>query len=148
MSDSISFFVAGEPQPKGSTRTWMVAGKPITTSSNRNLKQWELRIAHEAQAKAAEVGWTFNPHEAYLVSGEFYFARPKSYPKGFAYEHTVRPDLDKCARALLDGITNVLIHDDAQVVEIQVFKEYADEHVPGSPGIKVEIQKAPGRAPR
>lgn len=39
MADSISFFVAGTPQPKGSTRAFVVKGRAVTTSSNRNLKQ-------------------------------------------------------------------------------------------------------------
>jgi Holliday junction resolvase RusA-like endonuclease len=46
----------------------------------------------------------------------------------------VKPDLDKLARAVLDGITaGGAIHDDAQVCHLTVEKVYADDHlVPGA----------------
>ena len=47
-----------------------------------------------------------------------------------------RPDLDKLARALLDGITGVVVKDDSLVVDLMVGKRYGE-----APGVVVEIRR-------
>lgn len=123
----VSFFVAGIPAPQGSTRAFVVKGRPIITHSNRNTKDWRQRIASEAQrAGAACVG------SPVLVTVRFYMPRPKSLPKKVVH-HTKKPDLDKLIRAVLDGMTGILIADDSQVYAIAASKEYAcDQHPPGA----------------
>jgi crossover junction endodeoxyribonuclease RusA len=138
MSDSISFFVAGQPQPKGSTRAFVVKGHAVTTSSNRNLKTWELRIAHEAQAKVPE-GFC-DGESAYTVDCKFYFARPKSYSKNYSYCHIKRPDVDKCLRAVMDALTGICWHDDAQVCVAFSEKRYRE-----TPGVDIRVLKFHGR---
>jgi len=134
----ISFFVAGEPQPKGSTRAFVVKGHAVTTSSNKNLKQWELRIAHEAQAVVPQ-GFC-DGESAYAVYATFTFADPKSHSKNFGYSHTKRPDVDKLARAVLDALTSICWHDDAQVFMVDARKLYGLKL-----GVEVELRKFPGR---
>ncbi len=142
---TISFFVAGEPKAKGSTRSFVIKGKAVTTSSNRNLKQWELRIAHEAQA-CVPLGFC-DGESAYKVEVRFQFPEPKSHAKAYIYWHTKRPDIDKLGRAVLDALTGVCWHDDAQVMELLLQKEYAAKHCSKEfgPGARIRILKTSGR---
>lgn len=116
---TVSFFVAGIPAPQGSTRAFVVNGKPIITHANRNTKDWRQRIATEAQKLGVPI--VDGPVEVVLG---FVMPRPKSLPKKVVY-HTKKPDLDKLIRACLDGITGILIRDDAQVYGIAASKRYA-----------------------
>jgi Holliday junction resolvase RusA-like endonuclease len=51
-----------------------------------------------------------------------------------------KPDVDKLLRALLDGITDIVIRDDAQVAGVQSWKVYEDEE--RRPGVGVRINRA------
>jgi len=126
----ISFFVAGEPIPKGSTKSFYTGGKVITTNANRRTKDWELRIGTEAQKLNATC--TTEPVELLLF---FRLSRPKSLPRKVQY-HVRRPDLDKLIRACLDALTGILFRDDSQVCAIHATKRY----VLDGQGSGVEIQ--------
>ena len=54
---------------------------------------------------------------------DLYFQKPPSVPKKRT-EMVVRPDADKCLRAILDSMTGVLYVDDAQVIDISARKHY------------------------
>lgn len=60
----------------------------------------------------------------------FVFVRPKSHytSKGElragAPTHPGKPDIDKLCRAVLDALTGILYHDDAQVVSLNASKRY------------------------
>jgi Holliday junction resolvase RusA-like endonuclease len=56
----------------------------------------------------------------------FGFQKPPSAKKSRTHP-CVKPDLDKLQRAVLDSLTGVMYEDDAQVVAIQAFKEYAKQ---------------------
>jgi Holliday junction resolvase RusA-like endonuclease len=135
--DAITFFVAGQPQPKGSTRSFYVkkVERVVTTTTNKNTKQWQLRVATEAQrANESRRVSFFCPDKAcaYEVEASFLFPRPKSLPKKVRL-NTRRPDLDKLARAVLDGLADILIPDDSQVVCISARKRYiSDGETPGA----------------
>jgi Holliday junction resolvase RusA-like endonuclease len=135
--DEIAFFVAGEPQPKGSTRSFYVKkmDRVVTTTTNRNTRQWQLRVAAEAQRanEGRAISFFCQDKEcAYEVEAMFLFPRPKSLPKKVR-QNTRRPDLDKLARAVLDGLADVLIPDDSQVTWLSVRKRYiGPEETPGA----------------
>lgn len=138
MTETIDFFVAGEPKPKGSTRAFYIKkiNRVVTTNANKETKAWESRVAFAAQAHSKgfyEEGWL-----GYDVSLIFVRARPKSLPKRKSLCIT-RPDLDKLVRAILDAITGTLIPDDSQVLHIDTGKRYAlkDEQ----PGVEIRIEK-------
>jgi len=138
----ISFFVAGEPAPKGSTRSFYVGGKVITTNANRRTKDWQARIATEAQQAyspfpcATGTGWV-KTDKAVRIVARFLLQRPKSLPKKVVH-NIKRPDLDKLIRAVLDGITGILIEDDSQVVNITATKQYAQANERHGVLIKLE----------
>lgn len=128
----ISFFVHGRPQPQGSSRAFMAGGRPIITSTNKNLGDWRRLIADQAQTHALI-------HEGGVeVALTFFLPRPKSAKKGAV--PTKRPDLDKLIRSCLDALTNVMWHDDSQVTRVIAEKFYEDEHQPA--GVLIEIGRA------
>ncbi len=149
----LKFFVAGEAKPQGSTRAFMVGHgtrrRPIITSDNTGLKAWRHRIATEAQraVDSGDQGLTARAIEqiAVLYSGPvrvtavFVLPRPKSLPKRVQH-HIKKPDLDKLGRALLDGITNIVIHDDSLVVRLELAKCYAADG--RGPGVHVQVENA------
>ncbi len=49
--------------------------------------------------------------------------KPKSYRKKDIYPFR-RPDLDNCCKLLLDGITGILIADDALICELHLYKQF------------------------
>ncbi len=131
LTDSISFQVRGLPVPQGSTRAWVVNGKPIITSSAKGLGAWRRLIADVAQPHAPPEPWK-GPVKIELAFG---LPKPKSAPKKKRVWPDKRPDLDKLVRAVLDAITHVLVADDSQVVELHASKDYA------APGVTITVTR-------
>lgn len=143
LNGTLEFWVYGEPVPKGSTKSFYIKkiGRTVTTDSNPETKKWQARIAEEAQ-KAQDVAHMFSTEKnvGYVVECWFYTQKPKSKPKWWRF-WTTRPDIDKLARAVLDGLTGVIIADDSQVIDLLSHKRYcASPHDP--PGAKIRIYKA------
>ncbi len=127
----ISFQVHGLPIPQGSTRVWMVKGRPITTSSAKGLSAWRRLVADVAQHYAPQQPW----EGPVGIDLHFGLPKPKSAPKTRRVWPDKRPDLDKLTRAVLDALTYVVFADDSQVIEIRASKDY------GAPGVVVEIRR-------
>lgn len=127
----IRFQVHGLPVPQGSTRSWVVNGKPVITSSAKGLSTWRRLVADVAQRYAPDEPWE-GP-----VGIELHFGlpKPKSAPKRKRVWPDKRPDLDKLSRAVFDALTYVIFADDSQVVELSATKDY------GAPGVVVEIHR-------
>lgn len=127
----VRFQIHGLPVAQGSTRVWMVKGRPITTSSARGLGPWRRLVADVAQRYAPKKPWE-GP-----VGIELHFGlpKPKSAPKTRRVWPDKRPDLDKLTRAVLDALTYVVFSDDSQVIEIHATKDY------GAPGVVVEVHR-------
>jgi crossover junction endodeoxyribonuclease RusA len=131
VTDTVSFFVNGKPEPQGSTRAFMVAGKPIITSANKNLKDWRTIVQLAAMAHAHMIE---GPVEVVL---RFYLPRPVSLPKKVIH-NVKRPDVDKLARSILDALTGVFFKDDSQVVALEAYKGYADPFI----GVDITVRAA------
>ncbi len=131
MNDYV-FRVKGDPQPKGSTRSFVVNGRPITTSANPRAKDWEKVIRFCLQE--FPVGLIDGP---VLVDLDFFLARPGSAPQKVT-QPAKRPDLDKLIRAALDAMTGIVFKDDGQVTAILAVKKFATETDP--PGLFGHIQ--------
>ena len=54
---TITFQVHGLPAPQGSTRAFVVKGKPIITSTAKGLSAWRRLVADVAQDFAPEQPW-------------------------------------------------------------------------------------------
>jgi hypothetical protein len=119
MRRSVTFTVRGIPKPKGSMKAFVPKGwnRPVVTHDNAGTKGWESLVRGQAQT---------------LVEVLFRLPRPKSLPRRVL--HCVKkPDVDKLARLVLDGLTGVLFLDDAAVVDLRARKVYSpEEEAPGA----------------
>lgn len=110
-----SFFVSGKPVPQGSLK--FINGHAIHVRA-QDLALWRADIARIARSvinEPAEEGV-----EIYLT---FNVRKPKTVNRNEPY---IRPDIDKLARAVLDGLTGVVYRDDEQVVKLTAIKQYAE----------------------
>ena len=126
MSEFMRFEVFGVAQPQGSSRAFVnkKTGRAIVTSSNPNLKDWRNLISVAAREEMKGLPPLDGAVE---VEAVFWLPRPKSVKRE---NPTVKPDLDKLTRALLDGLTNVIYRDDAQVIRAITSKRYVDHMTP------------------
>ena len=124
----MTFTVFGIAATKGSTRAFVPKGwtRPIITNTNRSAKSWEALVAHaagEELLKFGRRGVVFLGPMRLAVA--FYYPRPKSLPRTKETPHIKSPDCDKGARCVLDALSGVVYRDDAQVVQLEVTKQYA-----------------------
>jgi crossover junction endodeoxyribonuclease RusA len=142
--DGVRFVVFGRPQQKGSKRVMPIKGKPkvgqrslVLVDSNRNAAPWERHVRSAGAEAMSETH-----HRGRLIRGgvivelSFYFARPRSHYGVGRNASLVRasappnmismPDVDKLARCALDGLTGVVLHDDALVCELYATKGYGE----------------------
>lgn len=127
----ISFQVHGLPVPQGSTRAYVVNGKPIITTTAKGLALWRRLVADVAQGHAPKEPWD----GPVGIEVHFGLPKPKSAPKRVRVWPDKRPDLDKLTRAVLDALSYVVFADDSQVVELRATKDY------GVPGVVVEVHR-------
>ena len=139
----LEFWVMGVAAPKGSTKSFPIPRANgtmgvATMNANPKTKEWQARVATEAQRAVIEQNFQYIVKENEVhVSAEFYLPRPKSRKnKGFF----VKPDLDKLARALLDGLTKIVFEDDSQVTVLSVGKAYAKDGE--GPGVMITLEVA------
>jgi crossover junction endodeoxyribonuclease RusA len=146
---TLAFTVYGLARTKGNHRAIHVKGMkfPIVTESNRNVASWQQLVA----AAASQAIATAPAAERGLITGGvrvtvgFYLQRPRKFGKrGVFVHHTVKPDLDRLERAILDALTAIAYHDDKQVTEIVTGKYYAGVDEPARVNIRVE-PAPPGR---
>jgi Holliday junction resolvase RusA-like endonuclease len=123
----VEFFVPGDPIPQGSKRNF---GKGRMIDANPRLKQWRATIGLHASLNAKEtitgpchVELTFRMHRGASVT--------RKYP-------SVKPDVDKLARSVLDGlhINSKVFADDSLVIGLTALKFYADK---GKQGVDIRI---------
>lgn len=129
----IELFAEGSPVPQGSFRH---IGQGRIIAANPKLNSWRDSIATQIA--------TQTPHR--LIDGSirlelvFTLPRPKSVPTSLRATPTVKPDLDKLVRAVMDSISLErycqIIKDDSLVTDLHAAKRYAD-HTPS--GVRIMI---------
>lgn len=137
----VEFFAEGIPVGQGSGRCIPRsngAGCYYQHTGGERLFSWREIVSIRAKQHFEE-----------LLSGpvavriNFYIARPKTVKR----EHpSVPPDLDKLARAVLDGLDGIAYADDAQVTQLVVRKRYADSPTDTGAWISVVNDEDEGRA--
>lgn len=128
MGTEISVILPVEPMPKLRPRFRVVRGR-VFTHTPYETKAFENEVAALYLTRAK--GLKFEAHEPLQVRIEFYMQHPKSFTKkkiqaieDGLLKHTVKPDLDNLTKALLDALNDIAWHDDAQIVDLQIRKEY------------------------
>jgi len=145
----ISFFVQGNPAPKGSFKT---GGKfckscrrgSVIVNASKFTKPWEKTIRKEAEKHCSEL-----MKGRVKVRLTFYMIRPKGHYRTGKFSHLLKssapkkwhsqmPDIDKLIRCVLDALTNVVYEDDAQVCLVDNTKKlWGDCDHPN--GVEIEI---------
>jgi Holliday junction resolvase RusA-like endonuclease len=117
MTQLLHWFVTGKPIPQGSKTATVINGRAVMFEANKNLKGWRELIR-------SKIGSPHAPSdEPVRVELLFTFQKPKTVKR----QHmSVKPDIDKLARAVLDCLSGTVIKDDSQVVILNVRKEYGD----------------------
>ena len=133
----IQIEVFGEPAPQGSKRVY---NGRIVEAGSKKLKPWRKAIAQACFDLLSEDNQLLTG--ALRVEVDFYLPRPSSVSVKKRPLPIVPPDVDKLARACLDGLNQghdtgkvrdgILYADDSQVVELLARKFYADERDPGA----------------
>lgn len=119
----VTFIVRGTPAPQGSKRAFVAKGRAIMTEDNRRSAPWRDSVS---AAAAAEMDGALPIDGAVEVSVTFYTVRPASVKPAKRPFPSVKPDVDKLARAVLDGLTaGGVFTDDSRVVDLHAKKRYA-----------------------
>ena len=122
----LEFVVAGIPAPQGSKRAFVRGGRVSLVESCARVKPYRALVSLAASQARTEAP----TQQPVGIASAFVFVRPKSHytSKGElragAPSHPGKPDIDKLCRAVLDALTGILYHDDAQVVSLSASKRY------------------------
>lgn len=95
------------------------------TTDNAKLKPFRSEVTRCAMLAVSEAGIAMPmaaKHIPVEVAVSCYFAKPDSAKKRTV--PSVKPDADKCLRSVLDALTGVAFHDDAQVCIARIRKLY------------------------
>jgi crossover junction endodeoxyribonuclease RusA len=118
-------FVDGVPAGQGNLRRNRSGG---LYESSHHTRPWRYALA---AAVAEELAGAPLLTDGVELACRFQFVRPLSHlrksgelAKGAPRLMVRNPDLDKLARAVLDALTGVLYHDDAQVTGLHLTKVY------------------------
>ena len=132
LQNYLQFRVEGIPVPQGSFRH---VGNGRIIAANPKLNTWRQSVADQV-AQISPVRLIDAPTRVDLI---FTLPKPKSVTKRL--QPTVKPDIDKLARAVLDAISlpkfTQLLKDDSIVVDLHVFKRYESQHVQA--GVRIMI---------
>ena len=123
MSLSLWVEVEGKPAAKGSVAAFPIQRKggkmgAVVVHSSQS-KAWEATIRKELVGQRAIKG-------PVAVTLWFFLPRPKSVKRKKRLYPSVIPDSDKLARAVCDALKGI-IDDDSRVIDLEVYKRYADE---------------------
>jgi Holliday junction resolvase RusA-like endonuclease len=139
--------VEGPPVSQGSKTAFVLAHQPrgqkgtpyrggpcyggrtaMVDANDKRLETWRYAITTTALYTARKFSYTLID-VACCVVVTFYVERPPSTPAARRYpDHSF--DVDKLARAALDGITGPILKNDSRVVDLLAFKRFAVGHAP------------------
>lgn len=119
----VKFTIPGIPIPKARPR--VVRGHAFTP---KKTKDYEALVKDVYRLTVGE----YLGDSAIVATIDLYFPIPESYSKSKKkriadgeIKHTKRPDVDNCAKAILDALNEVAYRDDSQIVESRITKHYA-----------------------
>jgi Holliday junction resolvase RusA-like endonuclease len=132
----------GTPVPQGSKRIGRNrrTGAAVILDDPRTLKGWRSNIAWRALEARRFAGIRAPFPGPVEVEANFYFTRPISAKRMYP---SVRPDLDKLVRALLDALKRTILNDDSQVVVLKAYKSYVTHDEERLPGVVAKIRELP-----
>ena len=133
--------VRGNPATQGSKQAFVRGRRAVLVESSKRLPAWRIAVQDAALQH-------LDPIPAGVpVAVEIVFVMPRTKAMGNrpAPPMVQRPDADKLARAVLDGLTGPAFADDSQVVRLVVTKRRAD---PGEePGARIHVSPVEALGP-
>lgn len=148
------YFVEGEPRPQGSktpvrrgSRVILIEG---TGKNPARHKAWRQSVADKTREVIRETG-VAEIDCSCRVELRFKMPRPKSRHR-LIRAVTVKPDIDKLTRAVLDGMTSsdkegvLLLKDDSRVVELYAEKYYNPKDSDEPIGVEITVLDISDRA--
>jgi Holliday junction resolvase RusA-like endonuclease len=123
----ITFEVAGDPVPQPRPRVSTQGGfARAYVPAKHPVHAYRASIAAAARAAGARVH-----DDGVEVVIDFVFGRPKSHIRKSGVRHDAprwpRQDIDNLEKSVLDSLTGVCWHDDAQVLRLVASKTYGTE---------------------
>lgn len=120
------------------TVTFTIPGKPFAKQRHRTTQRGHVYTPKETVSFESTVGQLAAQHFTQPFDGPVSvfiwatFQPAKSWSQKKVREHigrphTQRPDLDNCAKAILDGLNRIAWADDGQVAELHVRKVWGPE---------------------
>ncbi len=134
---TVTFTVPGHPVTQGNHKAFVVGGVArITDKAGGRLLLWRHAISDEARKAAVHQWPLLGPVSVRMA---FVLQRPQSHPKRRRTWPTGARsgDVEKLARAANDALAGVAFMDDAQVVHLDVTKDWAP--TPYGPGVTITI---------
>lgn len=139
----IDFIVPGKAEPQGSkTRT-----RFGVREDNPRTMPWRGRVALAAHDYMVAHMLGLITDVPVVITLEFVMPRPTTTPKSYTPAAVKKPDIDKLCRAILDGITHVVIATDSQVTRLVADKRLAEIGEEAHARIQVEERDVPSRRP-
>lgn len=141
---TFTIHIPGDPIPEGSVRAYIQGKRAVIIhDKNTKLQQWRTRIASAIYNAAFQNGWELPLDEPIKISAHFTLRKPKTVKRDHP---SVKPDLDKLARAVGDALGNKTPHqtlaEDSRIVAWELSKTY------GEPGVTITIERNPTYIPR
>jgi crossover junction endodeoxyribonuclease RusA len=116
--------VFGTAVPQGSKRH---VGNGRMIESAKQLRPWRKQVSQTVTASLGDWELTKDPIHVTIT---FRLQRPASVSNprrvNFRLWPTVKPDIDKLTRAILDSMTGIVYVDDSQVVKLRAEKQYVE----------------------
>ena len=133
---SLKVSIGGAARPQGSKSAYVIRGRAVLVESNKDLKKMRAQVSAIIQQQAYLDKWLrVDRPNGVTVIVSFFFTPPKCWSNkkteaalAGSLGHTVKPDIDKTMRYLLDAITDAgnVWEDDSQVNTIIAEKAYAE----------------------
>ena len=119
---NLLFVVKGDPIPKGSFKAFKAkhSNMIVVKNASAKTKGWQKTIG-----LAATLAMQGEPPSPGPIAINMHFAMAGP-PKSAKHRRwpTVRPDLDKLCRTVLDALTGIVFVDDAQVIRLLASERY------------------------
>ena len=136
---SFLFFAEGTPVPQGSKRAFLRGGRISIVEANPKTREFRSVVSLACKRMMLEVESAGGFDGPFAVELVFVFPKPKTVKRVW---HTVKPDVDKLSRLVLDSISDAGFWlGDQQVVSLSARKRYAEFE--GEPsGVWVQLRHA------
>ena len=128
--------VFGLPVAQGRPRAFKTPAGQVRVYDPANARDWKRTVQAQVitQKPAAPVEGPLK------MSLRFILPRPQSLPKREQFPWR-RPDLSNMVKAIEDAMNGVIFRDDAQIVQMDLAKDYGP-----APGVEIRIERVLAQA--